>query len=383
MSGQVVMPSTIDDLWRQLAEGTGPESVTLLRGSGPGHEAFVVVDDTAIGPAIGGLRMAPDVTVEEVCRLARAMTVKSAAAGLPHGGAKAGIVADPTMPTGQKEQVIRWFARAIRDIDGYTPGPDMGTNETCMAWIADEIGRSVGLPRVLGGIPLNEVGATGFGLAVCAETVAATGLLHLDSARVAIQGFGAVGSHAARFLATRGARVVAVADIGGAVANPVGLDVDDLRRWKASSASVRGFPGGEPLPRDDIVGVDSDVLVPAARGDAIHDGNVDRVKASVVLPGANLAVTADAAAVLHERGILVVPDFIANAGGVICASIELHGGTEAQAFATIEERIAANTAEVLRMSEREGLLPHVAAEQLAQRRLAAAHGIRRTFDHVT
>jgi glutamate dehydrogenase/leucine dehydrogenase len=369
----------IESLWTRTDHGGGPEMVVLLRDTSAGHRAMVVVDDTSIGPTIGGVRMAADVSVEEVFRLARAMTLKSAAAGLPHGGGKSGIVADPTMPADQKERVIRWFARAIHDLHEYIPGPDMGTDETCMAWIADEIGRAVGLPRVLGGIPLDEIGATGYGLAVCAEAVAATGVVDLGSARVAIQGFGAVGSHVARFLAARGASIVAVADIRGAITNPVGLDVDELVAWKQSGRPVGEFPDEEHLDRDEIIAADCDILVPAARGDVIHAGNVDRVKARVVLPGANIAVAAAAEPVLHRRGILVVPDFIANAGGVICASIEYRGGTETQAFAVIEERIRANTAEVLARAEAEDVLPREAAERMARRRLDAARRMRRTF----
>jgi glutamate dehydrogenase (NAD(P)+) len=255
----------------------------------------------------------------------------------------------------------------------------MGTDETCMAWIADEIGRAVGRPRVLGGIPLDEIGATGFGLAVCAETIAAAGLLDLGSARVAIQGFGAVGSHTARFLVARGARLVAVADIGGGVSNPCGLDVDALLRWKATGKSVADFADGEPMARDEIVAADSDVFVPAARGDAITRANVGRVKARVILPGANLAVTADAAAMLHERGVFVMPDFVANAGGVICASVEYRGGTETQAVAAIEDRIRANTSDVIRLMHEEGLQPRGAAERLAQSRVESALGWHRAF----
>jgi glutamate dehydrogenase/leucine dehydrogenase len=374
-----MVATTIETLWRGLSDRLGPQAVVLLRDGRFGHEGFVVIDDIAVGPATGGLRMAADVTVGEVCRLARAMTLKSAAAGLPHGGAKAGIVAEPAMPLSDKEKVIRWFARAIDDLRDYIPGPDMGTDETCMAWIADEIGRAVGRPRVLGGIPLDEIGATGFGLAVCAEALAAAGLVELGSARVAIQGFGAVGSHTARFLADRGARVVAVADIGGAVHNPVGFDLEALLRWKTSGKSVGAFPGGEAIARDEIVAVDCDVFVPAARGDAITGANVDRVKAQVVLPGANIAVTADAEATLHERGVFVMPDFVANAGGVICASVEYQGGTETQAFAAIDERIRANTADIIRVARSDGVAPRLAAERLARRRVESALGWQRAF----
>ena len=138
-------------------------------------KAIVVVDNVACGPAIGGTRMAPDVSFEECFRLARAMTLKNAAAGLPHGGAKSVIFGDPSMDPDLKERWIRAFAQGIRGITDYIPGPDMGTNETAMAWVKDEIGRAVGLPRVLGGIPLDEIGATGWGLAVAASATDSSG----------------------------------------------------------------------------------------------------------------------------------------------------------------------------------------------------------------
>lgn len=151
-----------------------------------GLKAVVVVDNTAIGPSIGGVRMAPDVTVEECARLARAMTLKNAAAGLPHGGGKAVIVGDTGMSAQRKEVLIRAFAVAIEDMASYVPGPDMGTNETCMAWVRDEISRAVGLPRVLGGIPLDEIGATGLRVAIAAEVAEGFCDVRVDGARVAI-----------------------------------------------------------------------------------------------------------------------------------------------------------------------------------------------------
>ena len=199
----------------------GPALVAFLRPC-PGVQAVVVVDNVALGPAIGGVRMRPDVTAGEVARLARAMTVKNALAGLPHGGGKAGIAA-PGLEAAGHERVMRAFARAIQQLTDYIPGPDMGTSETSMVYVRDEIGRAVGLPAVLGGVPLDELGATGFGLAVCADVLVEAKMLDLDGARVVIQGFGAVGWHAARLLAGRGATIIAVSDSRGATWNPGGV----------------------------------------------------------------------------------------------------------------------------------------------------------------
>src|SRR5262249_14548034 len=150
----------------------GPSMVVQLYDPSEGWRGVVIIDNTACGPSIGGIRMAPDVSTEEVARLARAMTLKNAAAGLPHGGGKSGIIADPKAVN--KPRLVRSFARAIRTLVDYIPGPDMGTDEACMAWVHDEIGRAVGRPRVLGGIPLDHIGATGYGLARCAEVAAAS-----------------------------------------------------------------------------------------------------------------------------------------------------------------------------------------------------------------
>lgn len=363
--------STVDDL--------GPEVVVLLRHGRTGASAVVVVDNTACGPAIGGTRMATDITVDEVARLARAMTFKSATARLPHGGAKAGIVADPSMPAREKESVIRWFAQAIRDMHSFIPGPDIGTDERCMAWIHDEIGRSVGLPATLGGIPLDELGATGYGLAIAAEAAAAAGQIGLRGARVAIQGFGAVGTHTARFLAERGASIVAVSDSRGAIGDSTGLPVDELVAWKRAGGQVAEFAGGEPLDRDSVIGTDCEILVPAARPDVITEANVHDVKAMLVLEGANIPVTRDAEAALHDRGVLCLPDWVVNAGGVMCASAEYAGDGRTRAFEGIEQTIRENTVMVIERSTHEATLPRVVAEGLALARVQEALSFRRSW----
>jgi len=210
----------MEQQWGELTDELGPHKILLLLDRSVGLRGIVVIDNVAAGPAIGGVRMAADVDVTEVARLARAMTFKSAAAGLPYGGGKAGIIADPHLPGAPKEALLRGFARAIADLREYIPGPDMGTDETCMAWVADEIGRAVGVPAVLGGIPLDTLGATGLGVAACADALADAGVQQVPGARVAMHGFGAVGQHAAAFLVERGAVVVAVADSRGALALP-------------------------------------------------------------------------------------------------------------------------------------------------------------------
>lgn len=367
----------MSDWMEQLADDLGPGKIIHLHNPSTGLRAILVVDNVACGPSIGGARMAIDVSLQECFRLARAMTLKNAAAELAHGGGKSVIFADPRMDARSKERLMRSFARAIADIRDYIVGPDMGTDETCMAWCKDEMGRAVGLPSEIGGIPLDELGATGFGLGVCAEVAQAYCDVELDGTRVAIQGFGSVGRHAARFLAAKGARIVAAADSRGAVADPAGLDVDALVAHKIDGASVAEFSGGRSIDGKTLLDVECDIFVPAARPDVIRADNVDRLRARLVLSGANIAVTAEAERILHERGVLVVPDFIANAGGVICASVEWHGGSRAQAFEAIEDKIRRNTAIVLEGSSVSGKSPRAEALALAERRVRRAMSLRR------
>jgi len=355
----------------------GPDKVLFLRLPADCH-AIVVVDNVALGPAIGGVRMTSSVAAAEVARLARAMSIKNAVAGLPHGGAKSGISVPRALDAGIREQVMRVFAVAIRGLTEYIPGPDMGTDETAMAWVHDEIGRGVGLPAVLGGIPLDELGATGYGLAVCAETLQEAGLLRLQGARVVVQGFGAVGRHAALQLAERGAVVIGVSDSRGATYNPGGLDVPLLAAFKRHHP-VAIFHGGTGLQRDDLLALDCDVFVPAAQPDVITKRNVDSIRAKVILQGANIPVTADAEQELHQRGVLAVPDVIANAGGVICAAVEYRGGDRDQAFATIRMKIRDNTLELLDRIRTGSAEPRSAAVQMARERIALAQSYRRRF----
>ena len=365
--------------WQQLTDELGPEKVILVTEPSIGLRGILVVDNTAAGPAIGGIRMAPDVTVDEVFRLARAMTFKNSAAGLRHGGGKAGIIGDPDMAAADKERLVRAFGVAIKDVVDYIPGPDMGIDEACMAYLEDEIGRVVGLPKVMGGIPLDSLGATGFGLAIAAEVAEEFGLVRLDGARVVVQGFGAVGTHASRFLAERGAVIVAVSDSRGGMVNPEGLDLEKLLLWKAEGHPVREFAGGTSVFHDELVDLECDIWLPAARPDVFTAENAAEAATKVILPGANIAVTPAADEIFFERGILSIPDFIANAGGVICGAVEYSGGTATQAFQVIEEKIRANTREVLEMAQATQTMPSAAAFQLAKQRVVDMMGYRRRF----
>lgn len=360
----------------QFADALGPAKILHIYEPLTGLKAILVVDNVACGPAIGGVRIAPDVTTEEVVRLARAMTLKNAAAGLPHGGGKAGIIADPKLPIADKERLIRTFARAIKPITDYIPGPNMGTDERCMAWVQDEIGRAVGLPPEIGGIPLDEIGATGFGLSIATEIASQYCQLELAGARLVVQGFGSVGQHTARFLKEKGVVLIGAADSRGSIFNPKGLDVDALIALKQSGQSVVDYPDCESLDCEAIVGIECDIWIPAARPDVVRTDNVDRLHTKLVVQGANIPFTEAAERICHERDILVLPDFIANAGGVICASVEYHGGTKSLAFQTIEDKIRTNTQQVLAKVAKTGLLPRQVAVELAQERVQKAMSYR-------
>jgi glutamate dehydrogenase (NAD(P)+) len=338
---------------------------------------ILVVDNVARGPSVGGIRMAPDVTLEECFRLARAMTLKNAAADLPHGGGKVVVIGDPRMPKEKKEPLIRALAYALRKDEEYIYAPDMGTNEECMAWIHDEVGRVVGLPREVGGIPLDEVGATGFGLRHATDVALRYCDFKLEGARLVVQGFGAVGYHAARFLTRKGALLIGVADSRGAIHNPQGLNLNALYQLKHEGKSVKDFPDGKSLKADEIIDIECDIWIPAARPDVIHEENVDRLKTKLVVQGANIPISHGAEQILHERGIICIPDFIANAGGVICAATEYKGLGENEAFRAIEEKIRRNTLEVLEDAKNRRTTPRQAAVEMATRRVKTAMAFRR------
>lgn len=359
------------------ADDLGPYKIIHIRRPAVGLKAVVAIDNIACGPAIGGVRMAPDVTIEEAVRLARAMTLKNAAAGLPHGGGKSVIAADPKMRSGEKELLIRAFASAIVDLTDYIPGPDMGTDELAMAWIKEESGRATGLPREIGGIPIDELGATGFGLAAAIDVASRYIGLDLKGARIVVQGFGSVGKHVARCLAGKGAILVGASDSQGMIVDADGLDIAALTALKAAGRSLRDHPRGRTLDSDAIVNVPCDVWIPAARPDVITAANVVRLNTRLVAQGANIPCTEEAEQALAARGVLVIPDFIANAGGVICAATEYQRGTQAQAFASIEEKVRANTQSVLDEAKRRNILPRAAGTSLAVARVHRAMQMRR------
>ncbi|MFF5233715.1 Glu/Leu/Phe/Val dehydrogenase [Dactylosporangium sp. NPDC000521] len=360
----------------------GPEKVVCVQDQRLGMRGVLVIDNTARGMGKGGTRMSPTLTVTEVARLARTMTWKWAAVDLLFGGAKAGIRADPA--SADKEQILRSFVRRLHNEvpREYVFGLDMGLTENDAAIVADELGRAaaVGTPAELGGLPYDELGITGYGVAEAADAACTRLGRPLAGARVAIQGFGAVGRAAARRLVELGAVVVAVSTVRGGVYRADGLDVAALLAdaAKLGDACVDGRADATPLPAQDVLHVAADVLIPAAVQDVLHGRDAERVQAALLVEGANLPTTVEAQAELARCGVTVVPDMIANAGGAIAAAYAMDARTSSfppdprVAYTMAAEKIRANTELVLDLAAQQAVTPHRAARNLAQSRVRRA-----------
>ena len=294
---------------------------------------FRVQHDNARGPFKGGLRYHPQVDDDEARSLASLMTWKTALVDIPFGGAKGGINCDPTtLSRGEIERLTRRFTERIHDIIGPVkdiPAPDMGTDAQVMAWIMNEYGKYAGFnPAVVTGKPVELHGsagreaATGYGVAVVTrEMLGRTGRT-VGGSTIAIQGFGNVGGYTARFLAKEGAKIVAVSDAYGALTNPEGIDVAALDKHVAATRKVVGFEGARPSTNEELLRADVDVLIPAALGGVFDKATAEAVRARVIVEAANSPTWPEADEVFNARGIPVVPDILANAGGVIVSYFE-------------------------------------------------------------
>jgi glutamate dehydrogenase (NAD(P)+) len=287
-----------------------------------------------LGPAKGGIRYHPDVSLDEVTALAAWMTWKCAVAHIPFGGGKGGIICDPTrMSRRELESLTRRYVAEIIDAIGPekdVPAPDVNTNDQVMAWIMDTYSMHVGhtSTAVVTGKPIEMGGslgrreATGRGVMIVTREAAKHLGLDIKQATVAVQGFGNVGSVSADLLAKIGAKIVAVTDWEGGVQNPKGLDIPQMIEYSKQHKTIDGFPGGDPIENDQLFSLDVDVLVPAALENQITEENESTIKAKIVAEGANGPTTPDAHRMLHERGIFVIPDILANAGGVTTSYFE-------------------------------------------------------------
>ncbi|MBI5913352.1 Glu/Leu/Phe/Val dehydrogenase [Candidatus Azambacteria bacterium] len=352
----------------------GPEYIIKAHNPKLGVWGFLVIDNTVLGPGKGGIRMTPTVTEEEVFRLARAMTFKNAIAGIPFGGAKSGIVFDPKSADKKtKKEIIQWFARAMRPFipSAYIAGPDVNTTETEMKWFVEAIRNkkgATGKPKSIGGLP-HELGSTGFGVACAAKIALEYADIPVRGATVAIEGYGNVGTFAHKFLEEMGARIVAVSDSKGTAYHIDGLSHTALMRVKKENGSVVYYPEARQLGKEEIFSLDIDVLIPAALPDVIHEKNSDAVRAKVIVEGANIPMQHDVEDALHARGVLIVPDIVANAGGVISSYAEHKGYTEKRMFTLVEEKISASTREIMGIMKKTGKNPRAIAMEIAHRRI--------------
>lgn len=294
---------------------------------------YRVQHDSARGPMKGGLRFHPEVDADEVVTLAQLMTWKTAVVNIPYGGAKGGIAVDPkSLSRAELEKITRGFIDAIHDVigpDKDIPAPDMGTNAQVMAWAVNQYEKFHGFsPACITGKPLELHGsegreeATGRGVVIVTEAVLNKLQKTLVGCRVALQGFGNVGSFAARFLHEAGAKVVGVTDVAGGVWNPEGLDIPSLLQWSNDHKGLTGFPGADPISNEQLLRADVDLLVPAALGGVLTAEIAKELKAQVVIEAANNPTLAEADEILHKRNIVVVPDILANAGGVTVSYFE-------------------------------------------------------------
>ncbi len=371
-------------------------SVPVQMDDGTVHafEGYRVVHNMTRGPAKGGIRYHPAVTRDEVKALAMWMTWKCALMGLPFGGAKGGVVCDPkSLSLEEKERLTRRYTTEIINEIGPEkdiPAPDVGTDAQVMAWIFDtysmNVGHSVlgvvtGKPLALGG-SVGRVGATARGSLYCIRTALQKQGKRLPDTRVAIQGFGNVGSNLARLLAEEGVRVIAVSDSRGGIHNPFGLDVPAVIAYKEEHGVLEGFPGADPISNEELIEIECDILTPCALEQVITAENAPRVQAQMICEGANGPTTPAADEILEDRGILVLPDVLANAGGVVVSYFEWVQGLqeyfwkEYEVNAKLNDIVVRAFEETWSARERFSTSMRTAAYGLAVQRVAEATTIR-------
>lgn len=354
----------------------GPEKILEVYNPKIGMKGFVVLDNLSLGPSKGGIRMTPTVSIDEVAKLARIMTWKSAMANLPFGGGKSGIIANPKeFSLEKKKEIIEAFSEALKVVcpGYYIAAPDINTAEQEMEWFAKANGNKkacTGKPKKMGGIP-HELGSTGFGVAHATFIALKHIKKNIKKISFAVEGFGNVGTFAAKFLTEAGAKLVAVSDSKGCIYLERGIDYDKLMKVKEETGSVINYDGKKETCQN-IIRTPVDVLITAAIPDVIKAGDIDSVKAKLIVEGSNIPMTEQVEILLHKKGILVVPDFVANAGGVISSYIEYTGGgNEKKMFKLVEKKIKNNTSLVLNLARKRKTYPRAAALEIAQKRVLA------------
>jgi glutamate dehydrogenase (NAD(P)+) len=368
--------------------------VTLDNGEVEVYTGIRVLYNTSRGPAKGGIRFDMNVTLEEVKALAAWMTWKCAVVNLPFGGSKGGVVCDPLrMSVGELERLTRRYTAGIISTlgpDSDVPAPDVNTNERVMAWIMDTYSMHVrhtvtavvtGKPVEMGG-SLGRREATGRGCMIVTKEALGHLGMPINGATVAVQGFGNVGSVAAQLLAREGCRIVAISDRSGAFYNRKGIDIAAAIAYMRQNRTLEGFAGGEPISNDELLTLDVDVLVPAALENVITSRNAGKIRAKIICEGANGPTTAGADSVLDEKGIFVIPDILANAGGVTVSYFEWvqdRGGyfwSEDVVNQRLTEIMVKSFQDVLHLSRQHKVNMRTAAYMVSINRVATVHRLR-------
>ncbi|MDH4022898.1 MAG: glutamate dehydrogenase [Gammaproteobacteria bacterium] len=373
------------------------EIVTESDAGGLHHHLGYRVQHSAVrGPMKGGLRYHPSMDEDHAASLASLMTWKTAVVDVPYGGAKGGINCDPSkLSEAELYRITTTFVGLVKEIIGPTidiPAPDVNTNAQIMGWIMDEYSKYYGFsPGVVTGKPVDLFGslgrdeATGRGVMYVLEEYLNADNRKLSDVTVAIQGFGNVGSHSARLIADQGARIVAVSDISGGIANDKGLDVPELLAWVKENGVVKGFPGANAIEGDAVLTCNADVLIPAALEEAITEANAGDVQAQIIVEAANGPLTAEAHDILIGKGVTVIPDILANAGGVTVSYFEW--SQNIQHYRWEESRVVEELDKVMRkayrsvaeLAARDGIDHRSAAFVLAIKRVARAAASRRSI----
>ncbi len=379
----------------EFADEWGPEKILQVYEPESGMKGVLVIDNTKLGPGKGGIRMMPSVTTKEIFRLARTMTWKCALAKIPFGGAKSGIISDPKNISEEKKiELIKAFSRALKQVcpSLYVAAPDINTGENEIAAFALEngsmksaTGKPVRLcvkPGVKCGIP-HEYGSTALGVVQAAFT-AANYLdgLDVDNSTAAIEGFGNVGSFVVDYFSQIDIKIVAVSDSKGCIYNSEGLDFEKLKDIKSKTGSVIHYRPGEVIQNEALFELDVDFLVPAAIPDVITKENVERVKAKMVVEAANLPLRPDIENILSERGIMVIPDILANAGGVISSYAEYKGYNPKRMLELVQRKIRQNTVKVIETALAKDIELRDAALLLAKETLSKKRNEKEKIDEI-
>ena len=370
-------------------------SIVLDNGIEQNFEGYRIIHNTALGPSKGGIRYDNEVNLEEVKALAAWMTWKSAVTGIPFGGAKGGIICDPKNHSKTElEKITRAYTKSLSDIFGPekdVPAPDMGTGPDEMGWLMDEFSQVHGKTvhgvvtgkHLHAGGSLGRVEATGKGVSII--TLLALEKLKLRPARstVAVQGFGNVGLHSALFLYEKGLKVVAVSDVSEALYNPEGINIPELiLYYNLNNKTIKGYPNSVSIQHEELLLLEVDVLIPAAKEDVITKTNANNVKAKIIVEGANGPVSSDADAILHENNVLVVPDILANAGGVTVSYFEWLQNTLIETWGVnqvnkqLENILEKSFESVFRTATKYNVTPRIASYIIALQKVAETQSVK-------